>query len=104
MNQGIGWAGRQARRLALDHKTKRIGHAVRLEAWPNQPSPLPLVQRTQAESTGAATAPAGADEPTPGSDRTPAADERERRPPSPEEIAERVYELLRQDVRQGRER
>lgn len=104
MNKGIGWAGRQARRLALDHKAKKVGRAVRLETWPAQPSPLPLVQRAEAEPTGAAAAPESANEPTPSSDRMTAVVERERRPPSPEEIAGRVYELLRQDIRQGRER
>ena len=98
-----GMAGRRARSLALDRMQvtgSALGPAPAPSTTPEDP--LPLVQRAAANSLPAKGA-VGA----PSSDSTAMGAEeieRETPSPSPEEVADRVYQLLCQDLRWERER
>jgi hypothetical protein len=103
MTHGIGSAGRRARRLALDRRMRLIGRPMNGDLSGEAVS-LPVIQRDRTETGEAVTAPEVAGGSPPGEDREETEVGRERRAPSPEDIAARVYELLRRDVRLGRER
>lgn len=111
MTNRIGVAGRRARDLTLaqawsEHsRSMRTGHGHRALVpayFPVHEGPLPLLQRAAAEPPADDEA-AGISPPTLA---TPAAEaiERETAPPSPREVADRVYHLFRRDLRRGRER
>ena len=105
MTRHIGAAGRQARDLALGRVRGRLTHQPTGRfLFPVRSGPLPLVQRVQPNSSAEAEAAEGRSDSAPASDQAPTAIERETSSPSPEEVADRVYDLFRQDIRWGRER
>ncbi|NOZ06894.1 MAG: hypothetical protein GXP41_11195 [Chloroflexi bacterium] len=100
MTLRIGFAGRRAREFA--RARMGFGPAPASGRFPTRGSDLPLLQRAMPAASSAdegyeVSPPAQA-----GSADT--AVERETTPPSPEEIADRVYRLFYQDWRLGRER
>jgi len=105
MTRHIGAAGRRARDLALGRVRRQLApHAPGRFLVPVRSGLLPLVQRAgSGPSSESGATEEGAPSP-PASDQTPTAVERETRSPSPEEVADRVYDLFRQDMRLGRER
>lgn len=103
MTKHLGMAGRRVRSLALDRKQIAgavHGPAPAPSAIPE--APLPLVQRLAASQSSTE---GESDSPSPGvTEMGAAAIERETTSPSPEEVADRVYQLLCQDLRWERER
>ena len=103
MTRHIGAAGRQARDLALGRVRRQLPHRPAGGLLvPVRSGPLPLVQRVESDSSAGAVE--GQDDSAPASDQAPAAVERETSSPSPEEVADRVYDLFRKEMRWGRER
>jgi hypothetical protein len=103
MTSHIGASGRQARDLALDRVRRQLPHRPAGGLLvPARSGPLPLVQRVESDSS--AEAAEGQGDSSPASDQEPTAVERETSAPSPEEVADRVYDLFRQEMRLGRER
>ncbi len=100
MTLRIGFAGRRARDFA---RTRMVfGPDMASEQFPTRGGDLPLLQRAMPAATSTDE---GHEIPPPaqaGSADT--AVERETTPPSPEEVADRVYRLFYQDWRLGRER
>ena len=105
MTRPIGAAGRQARDLALGRVRGRLTHhPTGRFLFPVRPGPLPLVQRVRSGPSSESGATESQSDSAPASDQAPTAVERETSSPSPEEVADRVYDLFRQDIRWGRER
>lgn len=105
MTRHIGGAGRRARELALGRVRGKLAyHTPEKPLFPVRTGPLPLVQRVAPSSSAEAGATGAQSDSPPASDQAPTAIKRETRSPSPEEVANRVYDLFCQDMRWGRER
>jgi hypothetical protein len=105
MTRYIGASGRRARDLALGRVSRQLApHATGRLLVPVRSGLLPLVQRAGSGPSTESGAAEDGDLSPPASDQTPTAVQRETRSPPPEEVADRVYDLFRQDIRWGRER
>ena len=103
MTRRVGSAGRRARDLALGIMGIRTGDGGRAVArFPVRRGSLPLLQRAV---SGRQAVGSGESVSSPSLALTAAAEiEQEMSPPSPEEVADRVYRLFCQDLRRDRER
>jgi hypothetical protein len=105
MTRNVGASGRRARDLALGRVSRQLApRATGRILVPVRSALLPLVQRVGSGPSSEFGAAEDGDLSPPASDQTPTAVQRETRSPSPEEVADRVYDLLRQEIRWGRER
>ena len=102
MTEALGMAGRRARKLAHDRIQARVApRSLAPAPCPLPDRPLPLVQRAEeSPPSGAESASA----PPTGPAESGVTNERETKPLTPEEVADRVYQLMRQDLRWDRER